>query len=57
MTVIIGLYLGSLSTRVFETWTATGREHFTCQDSGVSQIFVLIISDGEKILSNVNVVV
>ena len=49
---------GSLSTRVvFETRTATGREHFTCQDSGVSQIFVLIISNGEKILSNVNVVV
>ena len=45
-----------LSTRVFETRTATGREHFTCQDSGVSQIFVLIISNGEKILSNVNVV-
>ena len=42
--------------RVFETRTATGREHFTCQDSGVSQIFVLIISDGEKILNNVNVV-
>ena len=49
--------LGSLSTRVFETRTATGREHFTCQDSGVSQIFVLIISNGEKILSNVNLVV
>ena len=48
---------GSLSTRVFETRTATGREHFTCQDSGVSQIFVLIISNGEKILSNVNVAV
>ena len=48
--------LGSLSTRVFETRMATGREHFTCQDSGVSQIFVLIISNGEKILSNVNVV-
>ena len=43
--------------RVFETRTATGRGHFTCQDSGVSQIFVLIIFDGEKILSNVNVVV
>ena len=54
--IILSL-LGSLSTRVFETRTATGREHFTCQDSGVSQIFVLIISDGEKILSNVNVVV
>ena len=49
--------LGRLSTRVFETRTATGREYFTCQYSGVSQIFVLIISNGEKILSNVNVVV
>ena len=49
--------LGSFSTRVFETRTATGREHFTCQDSGVSQIFVLIISNGEKILCNVIVVV
>ena len=42
---------------VFETRTATGKEHFMCQDSGVSQIYILIISDGEKILSNVNVVV
>ena len=42
---------------VFETRTATGREHFACLDSGVSQIFILIISNGEKILSNVNVVV
>ena len=49
--------LRSLSTRVFETRTATGREHFTSQDGGASQIFVLIISDGEKILSNVNVAV
>lgn len=49
--------LGGLSTRVFEMRTATGKEHFTCQDSGVFQIFVLIISNGEKILSNVNVVV
>ena len=49
--------LGSLSTRVFGTRTATGREHFTCQDSSVSQIFVLIISNGEKTPSNVNVVV
>ena len=48
--------IGSSSTRVFETRTATGRENFACQDSGVSQIFVLIISNGEKILSNVNVV-
>ena len=49
--------LGSLRTLVFETRTATGREYFACQDSGVSQIFILIISNGEKILSNVNVVV
>ena len=44
--------LGSLSTRVFEARTATGREHFALQDSGVSQIFIVIISNGEKILSN-----
>ena len=49
--------LGSLSTRVLETRTTTGREHFACQGSGVSQIFLVIISNGEKILSNVNVVV
>ena len=42
--------------RVFETRTATGRENFVCQDSGVPQIFILIISNGGKILSNVNVV-
>ena len=48
--------LGSLSTRVFETRMATGREHFACQDNGVSQIFILIISNGEKILSTINVV-
>ena len=49
--------IGSLRTRVFETRTATGREHFECQDSGVSQIFILIFSNEEKILSSVNVVV
>ena len=49
--------LGSLSTRVFETRTATGREHVTCQDSDVSQIFTLIISNGKKVPGNVNVVV
>ena len=49
--------VGSLSTRVLETRTATGKEHFACEDSGVSQIFILIISNGEKIFSNVNVVV
>ena len=35
---------------------ATGREHVARQGSGVSQIFILIISNGEKILSTVNVV-
>ena len=49
--------LGSLSTRVFETRTATGREHFACQESTVSQISILLVSNGEKILSNVNVAV
>ena len=38
--------VGSLSMRVFEMRTATGREHFAFQDSGVSQIFILIISNG-----------
>ena len=49
--------LGSLSTSVFETRTATGREHFECKDRIVSQIFILLISDAENQLSNVNVVV
>ena len=47
----------SLSTRVFKTRTATGRERFACQDRIVSQIFILLISNEEKILSNVDVVV
>ena len=50
------LILVTLSTRVFETGTATGREHFASQDSGVSQIFILITSNGEKILGDVNAV-
>ena len=48
--------IGSLSTRVFETRTATGREHFACQDNVVPQIFTLIISNGEKILDVIVVV-
>ena len=48
--------LVSLSTRVFKTRTPTGRERFKCQDNGVSQILILIISNGEKILSKINVV-
>ena len=35
----------------------TGREHFSCKESIVSQILVLLVSNGQKILSNVNVVV
>ena len=34
--------LGSLSTRVFDTRAATGREHFVCQDRIVAQIFILL---------------
>ena len=44
-------FRASLSTHVFERRTATGREIFACQGSGVSQIFILIISNGEKILA------
>ena len=43
--------------RGFETQRATGREHFAREGSGLFQIFILIISNGEKILSNVKVVV
>ena len=49
--------IGSLSTRVFETRTATGSEYFARQDSGLSQIFKLRVSNSEKILSDINVVV
>ena len=49
--------LGSLSRRVFETRTATERELFACQGSGISQIVRLIISNEQKILINVNVAV
>ena len=33
---------------------ATGRAHFACQEAGVFQIFILIVSNEEKILGNVN---
>ena len=48
---------GSLTTRVFETRTPTGREDFACLDRTVSQICILLIFNGENILSNVNMVV
>ena len=56
---IIGSYLfASLIKRDHEqARTATRREHFACQGSAVSQIFIPVISNGEKILSNANVVV
>ena len=49
--------IGSLSVRVFQAQTATGREDFACQDSSPPQSFILIICNGEEILGNVNVVV
>ena len=49
--------IAALSDRVYETRTSTGREHFACQDSDVSKIFILTISNGGKILNNINVVV
>ena len=52
---MIDILLGSLRKRAFEKRTATGREHFAFQNCGVSQIFVLVISNGEKVLSNINV--
>ena len=51
------LSIAIFSFVIFETRTATGREHFACQDRIVSQVFILIISNGETILSNVNVAV
>ena len=46
--------IGSFSTRVFETRTATGREHFACQDSGISQNILLTIPNGGKIPNNIS---
>ena len=48
--------VGSLSIHVLETRTTTGRGHFACQDSGVFQIFIPSISNGEKIVGNANAV-
>ena len=49
--------LPPLARDVFESRTETGSEHFACQDSGLSQIFKLIVSTSEKILNNVKEVV
>ena len=53
--VWLGPYI-DYSTHDFETRTATGRKNFVRQDRIVSQIFMLLISNGEKILNNVNAV-
>ena len=44
-------------TRRFEPHTETGSEHFECQGGSLTQIFKVIVSDKEKILSNINVAV
>ena len=47
-----------LETRdVFQQWTETESEHFACQDSGLSQIFKVIVSTSEKILNIIGKVV
>ena len=38
------------------TLLSHGRKHFACQDSGLSQIFKLIVSSSEKRLNNINLV-
>ena len=43
--------------RIFEKWMATGSEYFVCQDSGLSQILRRIISNSEKILNDIYVIV
>ena len=40
----------------FKPRMEAGREDFACQDSGLSQIFKLIVSSREKTLNNINVV-
>ena len=52
LTLPSSLLLGSLSTPVFERRTATGSEYFARQDSGLSQLFKLRVSNSEKILSD-----
>ena len=42
---------------VFEQQKETGSGHFTCQGRGLSHIFKLIVSNSEKILNDINVVV
>ena len=46
--VVQTFIIGSLSTNVFETRTATGRVHFACKVRIVSQIVILLISNGEN---------
>ena len=39
----------------FEPGTETGSEHYACQESGLFQVFKLIVYNREKKLSNTNV--
>ena len=56
LTVLV-LSVESLRSYVFESRTETGSEHFSYKDSGLSQIFKLIVSTSEKIFTdNINVV-
>lgn len=41
---------------IFEPQMEAASEHFTCQDSGLTQIFKIMVSASEKILNNRNVV-
>ena len=43
-----------VETRVFERRTETESKHFAFQNSGLSQVFKLIVSTSEKILNNIN---
>ena len=42
---------------MFEPQMETESENFTCQDSGLSQVFKLTVAACEKILNIINVVV
>ena len=43
-------WFASSQKRVFETQTATGREQFSCYYRIVSEIFILLTSNGERYL-------
>ena len=57
MMALLVLTLESFKHAAFLRRTETGILHFACQDSGLSQIFQLIVSASEKTLNSINVVV